>query len=169
MSRRNLPDVLGRVEFRAFGRQRQYGDVFGNVELGGRVPAGLIDHQHGMGAWRDALGDFSQMQVHRVGVAFWQDERRALAVLGGDRAEDVGRGGALVLGRGGARAAFRPAARDLVLLADARLVAEPYLYVARRDAFLAGDLLQAAREAFLKSSIAPAACAWWRGRAESLR
>ena len=122
-----------------------------------------------MGAWRDALGDFSQMQVHRVGVAFWQDERRALAVLGGDRAEDVGRGGALVLGRGRARAAFRPASRDLVLLADARLVAEPYLYVARRDAFLAGDLLQAAREAFLKSSIAPAACAWWRGRAESLR
>src|SRR5271165_2720312 len=141
-----LPDVLGRVEFGAFGRQRQYGDVFGNVELGGRVPAGLIEHQHGVGTGRGAL-----------------------AVLGRDRAEDVSRGGALVLGRGGARAAFRPAPRDLVLLADARLVTEPYLYVARRDAFFAGDLLQAGREAFLKSSIAPSRCAWWRGRAESLR
>src|SRR5271165_1054050 len=109
-----LPDVLGRVEFGAFGRQRQYGDVFGNVELGGRVPAGLIEHQHGVGAGRDALGDFRQVQVHRVGVAFRQDERGALAVLGRDRAEDVSRGGALVLGRGGARAAFRPAPRDLV-------------------------------------------------------
>jgi len=154
-----LPDVLLRVQLRAFGGQRQNGDVVRNVELGGHVPAGLIEHQHGVGAGRDALGDFRQVQVHRIGVAFRQDERGALAVLRGDRAEDVGRSRALILGRRGARAAFRPAPGDLVLLADAGLVAKPNLYVARRDPFFAGDLLQAGREAFLKSSIAPAACA----------
>jgi len=120
-----LPDVFGRVEFGAFGRQRQDGDVFGYVELVGHVPAGLVDHQHGVSAGRDLLGDFGQMQIHRVGVAFGQDERRALAILGRDRAEDVGRGGALVFGRRRARAAFGPPPRDFVLLADARLVAEP--------------------------------------------
>ena len=77
-----LPDVFGRIEFGTFRRQRQNGDVRGNVELVGHVPAGLVDHQHGMGAGRDMPGDFRQMQVHRVGVAFGQDERGALAVLG---------------------------------------------------------------------------------------
>ena len=123
------------------------------------MSAGLIDHQHGVSAWGDTLGDLGQMQVHRIGVAFRQDERGALAVLGRDRAEDVGRGGSLILGRGGARAAFRPAPRDLVLLTDAGFVGKPNLYVARRDAFFAGDLLQAGGEAFLKSSIAPSRCA----------
>ena len=37
------------------------------------------------------------------------------------------------------------------------------------DAGLAPDLLQACGETFLKFSIAPAACAGWRGRADSLR
>jgi hypothetical protein len=46
------------------------------------MPSSLVDHQHGVGARRDVLGDFSQMQVHRVGVAFGRDERRAVAVLG---------------------------------------------------------------------------------------
>ena len=46
------------------------------------MPAGLIEQQHGVRAGRDVFGDFGEMQVHRIGVAFRQDERRALAVLG---------------------------------------------------------------------------------------
>jgi hypothetical protein len=45
-----------------------------------------------------------------------------------------------------ARASLGPAARDLVLLADARLVGEPDLYGAVIDAGFAPDLLQARRE-----------------------
>jgi len=56
--------------------------------------------------------------------------------------------------------AFGAVPRDLVLLADAGFVGKPNLYVARRDAFLAGDLLQALGETFLRSSIAPSRCAW---------
>ena len=99
------------------------------------------------------------MQVHRLGVAYGQDERGSLALLGANRAEDIGRGGALVVWRRRARSALGPAPRDLVLLADARLVGEPYFYVARIDAFALGDLRHAGGECFLKSSIAPAACA----------
>jgi hypothetical protein len=99
------------------------------------------------------------VKVHRFGVAPGHDERRALAVLGTDRAEDIGRGGSLVLRRARARAAFGPTSGDLVLLADARLVREPDFYGVGLDAFFAPDLRQACGEAFLKSSIAPAACA----------
>ena len=70
------------------------------------MPAGLIEQQHGVRAGGDVFGDFGEMQVHRIGVAFGQDERRALAVLGRDRAENIGRGGALILGRGRPRARF---------------------------------------------------------------
>jgi hypothetical protein len=39
---------------------------------------------------RDGLGDLLKVQVHRLHVAHGQDEPRALAVVGADRAEDVG-------------------------------------------------------------------------------
>ena len=108
---------------------------------------------------RDLGGDFGEMEVHRLCIASWHDERRALAVLGTDRAEDIGRGGSLVFRGARARAALGPAAGDLVLLADARLVGKPDFYGAGIDAFFTPDLRQALRETFLKSSMAPAACA----------
>jgi len=65
----------------------------------------------------------------------------------------------LVRRRARTRAALGPTAGDLVLLADAGLVGEPDLYGGGLDALLAPDLVQARGEAFLKSSIAPSACA----------
>jgi hypothetical protein len=107
----------------------------------------------------DLRRDFGEMEVHRLGVTPWHEERRALAVLRTDRAEDVGRGGPLVFRSARAGAAFGPAPRDFILLAEARLVREPDLYAGWIDAFFPRDLLQACGGAFLKSSIAPAACA----------
>ena len=43
------------------------------------------------------------MQVHRLGVATRHDERRAFALLGADRAKDIGRSGSLIA-RGASRA-----------------------------------------------------------------
>jgi len=99
------------------------------------------------------------MQVHRLAVAKRQDEPDAFAFPRTNRAEYVGGGGALIARRRGARAALGPAPRDLVLLADARLVGEPDFYVVLGDVPLACDFLQAGGEVFLKSSIAPAAWA----------
>ena len=131
----------------------------GTIELAGEMPAGLIDEQRGVRARRDLGGDFGQVQVHRFGVAAGHDEGRALAVLGADRAEDIGGGGSLILRSARPRAALGPAAGDLVLLADARLVGEPDLYGVGSDALLARDLFQARGKTFLKSSIAPSAWA----------
>ena len=43
-----LPDILDRVEFWRFRRQRHQGDVIGDGELVREMPAGLIEHQHGV-------------------------------------------------------------------------------------------------------------------------
>jgi hypothetical protein len=124
------------------------------------VPAGLIDQEDGMGSGRDRFGDFRKMQVHRLAVANRQDQGCALALLGADRAEDVGGSGPLVARRAGAGATLRPAARDFVLLADAGLIGEPNFYRVAVDALRARDRFQTRAEAFLKFSIAPAACVW---------
>jgi hypothetical protein len=169
LSRMNCQTFFDRVELGAFWRQRNDGDVGRHDEAGRQVPASLIDQEDGLGSGCDRFGDLCKMQVHRLAVAGRQDQGRALALLGADRAEDVGGSGTLVARRAGAGAALGPAASDFVLLADAGLVGEPDFYCVAVDALLARDRLQTGREAFLKSSIAPAACAWWRGRAESLR
>ena len=152
-----LPDIFDRIELGAFWRQRNDSDICGHEEAGRQMPASLIDQEDGMGSGRNRFGDLCKMQVHRLAVAGRQDQGRALALLGADRAEDIGGSGTLVARRTGAGAALRPAASDFVLLADAGLVGEPDLYCIAVDALLARDRLQTGGEAFLKSSIAPAA------------
>ena len=105
------------------------------------MPAGSVDDENGVRVGRDILGDFGKQQVHREGVAGGQDERCALALLGADGAEDIGRGGALIFRRARPRSAFRPSTGDLVLLADARFVFEPNFYLVEADAAFARDFV----------------------------
>ena len=123
------------------------------------MPSRLIDRKHGVRACRHLGGDFGQMQVHRRDTADGKNERGAFSLLGADGAEDIGRGGALIVWRAGPCAAPCPAPRGLVLLPDARFVGEPDLYRGRIDVLFARDFLQAGGELFLKSSIAPSAWA----------
>ncbi len=117
------------------------------------MPAGLIEQQHGVGARGNFGGDLGEVEAHRLGVARWQDETGALALLRTDGPEDVGRGGALVMRRTGARSAPGPAAGDLVFLADPRLVGEPDLYPGQGNAFVSCNLLEPGGEFFLNSSM----------------
>ena len=142
-----LPDVLHRVQFRRAWWQRKQRDVGRDGEPGRAVPAGLIEDQNGMGARLDGLADLLQMLGHGLGVAPWHDETSGLALLWADGPEDIGPFGALIVRGAGTRAASRPAAGDLVLLADARLVLPPKLYPdAGGEARL--DPLQRGRETF---------------------
>jgi hypothetical protein len=131
----------------------------GMTELARQTPAGLIDEKRRVCARRDLGGDFGQVQVHGLRVASGHDEGCPLSVLGTDRAEDISRGGSLVRRRARTRAAPGPLPNLAILLADAGLGGEPDLYGGGLDALLAPDLIQARGEAFLKSSIAPSACA----------
>ena len=117
------------------------------------------DEEDGVGSWCDRQCDLREVQVHRLGVAGRQDQGCTLTLFWADGAEDVGGSGALVAGRTWARAALRPAAGDLVLLADTSFICEPDFYRVDADRVLTSDCVQARGEAFLKSSIAPAACA----------
>ena len=150
-----LPDVLDWIELWGFRRHGNDGDVGRHDQTHRYVPACLIDQEHRVSARRDGLGDFDEVQIHRLGIAGGQDEGCALAVLWTDCTEVVGGSGALVVGRAWAGAALGPPACDLVLLADARFVLEPNLYCFDVDCLFARDFLQARGEVFLKSSIAP--------------
>ena len=123
------------------------------------MPTGLIHQYNSVSARGDGERYFCQMERHGFGIAQGQYQPCTLAVLRTDSAEDPGRGPALIFGRTRPCPPLGPAARDLVLLADARLVLEPNLYGFDVDRLFARDFTQARGEVFLKSSIAPAACA----------
>jgi len=121
------------------------------------MPFRLIEQQHGLRSRCYRLGDLGQMQVHRGGVAARQDEGRPLALSRTDRAEDRGRGGALIARRRRPRAALGPAPGDLILLPDARLIGKPHLDRPTSRIALP-DLRQARGKLFLKA--AGAAGSW---------
>jgi hypothetical protein len=124
-----------------------------------QMPSGLIEEKYSMSTWFDGLGDLSQMQVHRYGVAAWQDECGSFAQSLADGAKDVGRSGALIRWRSGPCATSGPTAGDLVLLTDPGLVGEPNFYRGRLNAIFPRDVCHDRRETFLKRSIAPSAWA----------
>src|SRR5262249_13991597 len=124
------------------------------------VPNRSRPARDGVGSGRDGCGDLGEVQVHRLGVAGRHDQGCTLALLRADCTEDVGGSGPLVPRCAWTGAALGPAAGDLVLLADAGLVGEPDFYRVAVKRLLARNCLQARGEVFLKSSIAPSACAW---------
>src|SRR4051812_49846555 len=66
-----LPDVLGGVEFRAFGREHHERDVVWKHEAGREVPSGLVDDEYGVLAGSHFGGDFgaSVLQAGRTSAA----------------------------------------------------------------------------------------------------
>jgi len=69
------------------------------------------------------------MHLHGRHVAERKNEACALALKRADGAEDIDRGGALIVWRARACAALCPSAGDLVLLTDAGFILEPDLYL----------------------------------------
>ena len=89
------------------------------------MPSGAVEQQRGMRAGGGISGDFGEMQVHRISVAFGQDERRALAARRADRAEKIGVLIALIGRLARKRAALGPLPDKAVVLADAGFILEP--------------------------------------------
>ena len=134
---------------------RYEGHVFGHTQFRGDMPPGLIYEQNGMSAGLDGKRDLLEVQRHGLGVAGRHDEAGRLAERGTDRAEDIRRGGSLILQGKRSRAAFRPASSDVVFLTDAGFVLEPEFewLVAGR-----GDRRQDVRDFFLNSATTASSC-----------
>src|SRR3984893_3629913 len=115
-----LADVFDGVELGRFRRQRQERDVAWYGQLRRNMPSRLIEEKDGMCAWGDCNRDFLEMQSHGLAVAGGQDKPSAFPFGGTDGAENIGRRRPLVVRRRRTRPTLGPAARDLVLLADAR-------------------------------------------------
>src|SRR3954453_17311067 len=99
----------------------------------GAVPSGPVHQQDPMGSGSHGLRDFRQVQAHGLRVASRQHQGCALALLRADRPEDVDRARPLVVRGPGSGSPSGPAARDLVLLADPRLVLPPQFYGGARS------------------------------------
>ena len=72
-----LPDVFDGVEFGCRGRQRDWRDAIGPVEVGCRVPSGPVEKQNGVGTLGDMAGDLIEMQLHGLSVGIWHCNGRA--------------------------------------------------------------------------------------------
>src|SRR3954470_7064540 len=116
------------------------------------MPAGLVHQDEGVRAGCNRLRNLLQVQGHALRGAAGENQAGSLARSGADRAEEVGRGGPLVLRGGRARAAFGPAPGDLVLLPNPRLIGEPDLYRLAINRLC--DFLQAGGKVFLKAATA---------------
>ena len=91
-------DKLRRVEFGAFGRQRDEGDITRHDELVGHVPARLIDEHDRVGTGCDGERYLGKMEGHGFGIAEGQYQPRTFAEFRADRPEDVDRFCPLILG-----------------------------------------------------------------------
>src|SRR5881275_2712551 len=89
--------------------------LLGTVELGGKVPAGLIEQQNSMGSRRHRSGDLGQMQSHGGGIAARQNKAGGDPLSRANGSEDVGRARPLIERCRGACPALRPSPGDLVL------------------------------------------------------
>src|SRR5512132_1495986 len=121
------------------------------------MPSGLIENHDGMGAGRDLASDHVEMQLHGLTVAARQHKCCAGAVLGTDRAEQIGRLRALIVRRARTRALLGPTIGELVLLPHPHLVLEPNFYgCAGREPLT--DMRHMGREVFLNASMASGSC-----------
>lgn len=111
-----------------------------------------------MGAGVDHGADLNQVRFHGVGVAVGHDQAGAFTLGRADCAEYVGPLGALVVCGPRPGSASGPPAGDLIFLADPGFILPPqfYLHAGRERG---ADLVQLARETFLKSSITRSFCA----------
>ena len=96
--------------------------LFDSREGSGRVPAGPIEQQDGVGALGDDAGDLVKVKLHGVGVREGQRQRSARAARRTDRAEEIGALVPLVGELAGPGPAPRPLPDEAVLLADPGLV-----------------------------------------------
>ena len=121
------------------------------------MPAGLIENDDRVGAGGYPCADLIEMKLHGFGVAEGQNEGSAGSMFGADRAEQIGRLGALIMRGSGSRALPGPAISELVLLADPHLVLEPDLYRCTRRK-LGADFRHAVGKVFLNASMASGSC-----------
>lgn len=91
-----LPDVLLAIEFRAVGWQLEQGDIVGDLQGMGCVPACPVHDDHGVAPDCDMAGYFKQMLVHRISVGKWQNECCPRTFGWADCAKDIRTGIALV-------------------------------------------------------------------------
>ena len=119
------PEPLDWVELRGIWRQWQQGDVVGDAQRLGAVPAGLIKHHESMLVGSKLLAERGEKQVHRLGADLGHHQSEAPPARRMDSSEDMHPGVAPITQTRRTLATTPPAMAHAALLADPRLVLEP--------------------------------------------
>lgn len=146
-----LEQVFDRVQLWRIGRQEEQRDVVGQLEVMGDMPAGAIEDDDSLGAWRDLGADFGEMQGHGVGVGLGQHQGRRAVGFGAGGGEEIGGFVALVFWLSRPAALFRPLPGQLAFLADPGFIGEPNFYRAFRSS-VADRLFDQVTEVFLNAA-----------------
>ena len=133
-----VPDLLDRIEFGSIRRQVQEGDVVGDVEVVGDVPAGTVEDKNGVRALGDLAAELGQMQGQGFGVGLGQDEGCGCGTRRADGAEDVGPFVAAVARAARPCSTSGPDPRQRPLLAEPGLVLDEDTELDSRSALAQG-------------------------------
>src|SRR5579862_819865 len=140
-------------------------DVGGHVQLGRRVPASLVERDHGVGAARDTATDVVEVKLHGTGVGARKHECGAGVARRADRAEHISVGITLILGLARPRPLLGPLIDQTVLLPDPHFVLEPDLdRHLRRYLLVGGRRRHPGCKVFLNASMACGSCLGCCGR-----
>ncbi|GAN75774.1 hypothetical protein Apmu_0808_02 [Acidiphilium multivorum AIU301] len=86
-----LPDVFDRVELWRIGWQRQQADIVWHWQtFAGLMPAGTVEHQHGVRARRNLRADFPKMLGHRLAVDRRHDDGGTNTAFRADGTKQIG-------------------------------------------------------------------------------
>lgn len=158
------PDAFDWVQFGAVGWQERQGDVVGDGQRVGCVPAGLIHDHDGVLVCGKLGAELVQERLHSDCGQVGQHEGEALSCRGLHGREQVRPGIALVADAGRALAAGEPTVTDTALLAEPGLVLEPERQALARVG--GGGLVKCAlKPPFANASRAAASALGCEGRA----
>lgn len=125
-----LPEVLGGLQLRGIGRQKEQVDLLGHTQSDARVPAGLVEHEHDLlvGARSRLLSEGGQLDLKELN-AHGGGEVEAGAAGGGMHNTDEPAPGEAVLDEGmRARTGRRPDPASERFEADAMVIGRPQFH-----------------------------------------
>jgi hypothetical protein len=85
-----LPRFFRRIAFRSNGGNINQGDIVGDVQVVGAMPAGAIGNHGSMDLWGQFGADLIEVQLHHGGVGTGQNQADGTVARGTEGTEDIG-------------------------------------------------------------------------------
>jgi len=120
-----LPGLFGAIALWGVGRDIEQGDIAGNAQRLGAVPAGPVGDHGGVDMRGKSCADFIEVQLHHGGVGAGQNQPDGALARWTERTEDIGVLVTRIEGHRWPRAFGSPAVSAAAFLPDAGFILAP--------------------------------------------